>query len=75
MRKGTIRTASAYDDCVIAEMDDGDTCELREGDRVILDDMACKLDSTLEKDGREWILKNCQGGTYLQGPPVTVYLD
>lgn len=75
MRKGTIRTASAYDDCVTVEMDDGGTCELREGDRVVLDDMAFKLDSTLEKDGREWMLKNCQGGTYLQGPPVTVYLD
>ncbi|CVH79053.1 hypothetical protein BN3658_01764 [Coriobacteriaceae bacterium CHKCI002] len=75
MRKGVIRAASAYNDCVIVEMDDGGTCELHEGDQVILDDMAFKLDSTLEKDGRQWMLKNCQGETYLQGSPVTVHLD
>ena len=75
MRKGVICAASVYDDCVTVEMDGGGTCELREGDQVVLDDMAFKLDSTLEKDGRPWMLKNCQGGTYLQGSPVTVYLD
>ena len=75
MRRGTIRTASAYDDRVTVEMDDGSTCVLRDGDNVVVDDMAFKLDSTLEKDGGQWMLKNCQGGTYLQGSPVTVYLD
>ena len=75
MRKGIIRTASAYDDCMTVEMEDGGTCELREGDAVVLEDMAFKLDSTLERDGGRWVLKNRQGETYIQGPPVTVYLD
>lgn len=75
MKKGTIRAASTYDDYVTVEMDDGSTRELREGDQVVLDNMAFKPDSTLEKDGGQWLLRNCQGGTYLQGPPVTVYLD
>lgn len=75
MKKGVIRTASAYDDCATVEMEDGGMRELREGDAVRLEDMAFKLDSTLERDGRHWVLKNCQGETYIQGPPVTLYLN
>lgn len=75
IRKGIIHTASAYDDCVTVEMEGGGTRELHEGDAVVLEDIAFKLDSTLERDGRHWVLKNCQGETYIQGPPVTVYLD
>lgn len=73
MRRGTIRAASAYDDCVTVEMDDGSTRMLREGDRATLEEF--NQEAKLVRDGRNWMLRGNATSEYLGGVPVAVYLD
>lgn len=72
MRKGTIRTASAYDDCVTAEVDDGSRRELHEGDRATLEEF--NQEAELIRDGRNWMLRGNATSEYLGGVPVAIYL-
>lgn len=65
MRKGTIRTASAYDDCVTVEVDDGSRRELHEGDRATLEEF--NQEAELIRDGRNWMLRGNATSEYWAG--------